>query len=64
MVFIKLMLTIVLIVLTSMIIVLSVIMLSGKPDGKYWGYKIVVPILLCALDVYLWLYPWYNFVMF
>lgn len=64
MVFIKLMLTLVLIVLTSMIIILSSILLAGKATGKYWYFKAIVPIVLCAVDAYLWLYPWYHFVMF
>ena len=63
MIFIKLMFTVVLITLTSMIIVLSSIMLAGEATGRFWGLKIIIPIIMCAIDVYLWLYPWYNFVM-
>ena len=64
MIILKLLLTIVLIVITSMVIVLSSILLAGKDDTEFWYMKLIIPIILCAIDVYLWLYPWYHFVMF
>lgn len=64
MIFLKFILTIILIILTSMIIILSTLMLSSKDTGKFWYIKLIIPFILCAIDVYLWLYPWYYIVMF
>ena len=63
MVILKLLLTIVLTILTAMVIVLSTIILLHEFDKNYWWIHITIPIILCAATVYLWLYPWYNFVM-
>lgn len=63
MIILKLLLTIVLIVITAMVIILSTIVLLHNFDRRYWWIHISIPIVLCAITVYLWLYPWYNFVM-
>lgn len=59
----KIFCTLALIITTAMVVIIASSLLLRELDKHYWYIQIGIPIIMCAVTVYLWLYPWYNFVM-
>lgn len=59
----KIFCTLALIITTAMVVIIASSLLLRELDKHYWYIQIGLPIIMCAIVVYLWLYPWYNFIM-